>query len=324
MSTEADAGDTTLTPDDAFAVLGNETRMEILQTLGEAEGPLPFSELRERVGSRDPGNFNYHLDKLTGHFVNHTDNGYELQRAGARVIESILSGAVTETPMLEPIVIEEPCYLCGGPLEVSYLQERLELYCTRCVGLFGEGNRTGEWQSDPSHGYLGYLPLPPAGVRGRTPKELFQAAWIWGNLEIQSMASEVCPRCSATLDHAIDVCTAHDQSDTLCDECDRRNAINLNFSCTNCIFDGGGALVLGLVATTELLAFLLQNGLNPVNPSSPSAVDRVDNDFEEEVLSTDPFVARLTFEYRGNELELTVDDDLAVVDTSEGASSETA
>lgn len=324
MSTKADAGDTTLSPNDAFAVLGNEIRMEILQVLGKAGGALPFSELRERVGVSDSGQFNYHLDKLTGHFLKQTDKGYELRRAGARIIESILSGAVTETPMLEPTVIEEPCFLCGEPLEVSFHEERLEMYCTGCAGLFGEANRTGEWQSDPTHGYLGYLPLPPAGVRGRTPRELFHAAWVWGNLEIQSMASGVCPRCSATMDSTIDVCTEHYPTEGLCDHCDRRKAINLGFTCTNCIFEGGGAFVIGLVATTELLAFLVGNGLNPVNPDSPSAVDKVHNTFEEEVLSTDPLKVHITFECGGSTIGLTVDDDLAVVDTSEGSPSELA
>jgi len=48
-------GTSTLPPDDAFAVLGNETRMEILRALGDADGPLPFSELHDRVGTRDSG-----------------------------------------------------------------------------------------------------------------------------------------------------------------------------------------------------------------------------------------------------------------------------
>lgn len=318
MTTNGNTDETTLPPNEAYAVLGNETRMQILQTLGEADGPLTFSALRERVGMGDSGQFNYHLGKLTGHFLQETDDGYELRRAGARVIESILSGAVTQTSALEPTVIDEPCHLCGGPLEVSFQQERLEMYCTECAGLFGETNRTGEWLSESSHGYLGYLPLPPAGMRGRTPNEVYRAAWVWGNLEILSLASGVCPRCSATVDYSIDVCEEHDTSDGLCDRCDRRKALNLHFTCANCIFEGGGAFVVGLVAKTELLAFLIESELNPINPDSPSEVDRVHTDFDEEVLSLDPFKARFTFEFDGSSISLIVDGDLTVVDTSEG------
>lgn len=69
MTSPTDKGDAFLSPDEAFAVLGNETRMEILQSLGEAERPLVFSELREAVEIDDPGQVNYHLNQLKRHFV---------------------------------------------------------------------------------------------------------------------------------------------------------------------------------------------------------------------------------------------------------------
>lgn len=33
-----------LAPDDAFALLGNETRMEMLRTLGDADEPMSFTD----------------------------------------------------------------------------------------------------------------------------------------------------------------------------------------------------------------------------------------------------------------------------------------
>ena len=64
---------------EAFSILGNETRLAILITLWDeldpfAEDPtdymvgaaIPFSELRRRVGVRDPGQFHYHIDQLVG------------------------------------------------------------------------------------------------------------------------------------------------------------------------------------------------------------------------------------------------------------------
>ncbi len=71
---------------DALEVLGNEIRMATLRELAEADGPLSFTELRERVGVRDTGKFNYHLTKLCSYFVRETDGGYELGHAGSRVI----------------------------------------------------------------------------------------------------------------------------------------------------------------------------------------------------------------------------------------------
>jgi len=127
----------TLSPDDAFAVLGNETRVGILQALGGADEPVSFSELRDRVGMRDTGQFNYHLDKLVGHFVRRSDEGYALRRAGERVVEAVLSGAVTDAPVLKPTVVDHPCPLCGAPVEVTFREERVEMYCTECPGNYG-------------------------------------------------------------------------------------------------------------------------------------------------------------------------------------------
>jgi len=319
MAVAADGPDATLTPDDAFAALGNRTRIEILQALGSAGGPLSFSRLRERVGVRDSGQFNYHLDELTGHFIRSTEDGYVLRQAGARVVESVLSGAVTETPVIEPTPVDVPCHLCGGRMLMSYGEERVEMYCTECAGSFGADNRTGEWTAELDYGYLGYMPLPPAGIQGRSPERVMEAATIWANLEFMSMASNVCPRCSATMDYAVTVCEAHDVGDGLCRRCDRRRAVNFHFECTNCIYEGGGDLYLRLVANTDLHTFVAGHGMSPVDPEALWRLDRVLTGFEEEVVSVDPFEARVTFRVDGDWLTLTLGDDLTVSSTERGS-----
>lgn len=75
MPTDAETGRATaLPPDDAFDVLGNETRLGILRVLGEADGPLSFSALFDRVDYDTSGNFSYHLKRLEGHFIRETDD----------------------------------------------------------------------------------------------------------------------------------------------------------------------------------------------------------------------------------------------------------
>jgi hypothetical protein len=71
---------------DALSTLASEHRIAILQALATADKPLTFLELRERVGIRDTGRFNYHLSKLRERFVRETDDGYDLGHAGERVI----------------------------------------------------------------------------------------------------------------------------------------------------------------------------------------------------------------------------------------------
>jgi DNA-binding transcriptional ArsR family regulator len=306
---------THLAPDEAFSALGNETRIEILRALGDAGDPLAFSALHDRIEMRDSAQFNYHLDKLVGHFVEKTDAGYALSRAGERIVEAVLSGAVTEAPVLEPTEIDAACYRCGSPIVVRYRESRLDVYCTGCRGTYGRSYRPDDTELDEEYGFLGGLPMPPAGLRGRSAEELFRAAWTWGNLEILSLATGICPRCSAPVDHDVDVCEDHDAGEELCADCGNRHAVYLLAACTNCVFDTAGEAVLRLAANTAFLDFVTDHGLNPVAPDDIAAIDRVHGEFEEEVLSTDPFEARFTFGLEGSELTLVLDDDLNVVET---------
>lgn len=319
-----DGGTEVLAPDAAFSALGNETRIQILKTLGEADGPLSFTELRTRVGIRHGGQFTYHLDKLVGHFVVKTDEQYELLQAGRRVVEAVLSGAVTSDPVLEPTTIDEPCPRCGAGTAVAFYQERVEHYCTECSGHYGPTRATSEYatsddgsERDPTYGYLGSVTLPPAGLQNRTPDEIFQTASTWGILELLAVASGVCPRCSASLSESQSVCEAHGTTDDLCDQCQNRHAIQIMRRCPNCLYEQGGAFVLALMSNINLLGFLTAHGINPVSPSSPAAHDAALMDYDEDLRSADPFEARFTFSIDGNSLTLTVDDDLNVVEVTQ-------
>lgn len=300
-------GTTTLTPDDAFAVLGNETRIDILRTLGESDEPLSFSALRDRVGVRDSGQFSYHLDKLSGHFISKSDAGYALRAPGRRVVEAVLSGAVTETPAVDREGIKQACQLCGAPIEVRYHQEAVETFCTECGGMWG-GHQTTE------DGYLGRKLLPPAGVQGRGPEAMYRAAWTWTALDLLTVAAGLCPSCSATLDTMVEMCEDYHLNGDRCAICGDRYAVRLAVSCTNCIVELSGTLPMAVAANTALLDFLTDHGLNPVVPDSIAPVQRVFSDFDEEILSEDPVRVKLTFEVAGDSISLTVDDTLSVID----------
>lgn len=73
---------------DRFSALSDPTRVAILQTLAR-ERALAYSALRETVGVRDKGRFNYHLRKLTP-FIEQDDGEYVLTTAGEQVIERAL------------------------------------------------------------------------------------------------------------------------------------------------------------------------------------------------------------------------------------------
>jgi DNA-binding transcriptional ArsR family regulator len=295
-----------LSPDEAFALLGNETRIRILRTLAEAEATLSFTELRNQVGIRQGEQFNYHLDKLVGFFVRKTPAGYALSQTGHRVIEAVLSGVVTEDPVLELTRVDGwSCPYCGGGVEVKYRQERVERYCTECDGFLGEAADLDD------RGSLGFLYLPPAGVQGRTASEVLDAAFTWAYAEWLVAARGVCPRCSAPVDHSLSVCENHDPGDSFCNRCGERHAARFRASCTNCVFRLGSIMSMYLAASTELLAFVANHGINPLSDPWDWGWE-----YDEEIRSTEPFEADFTFEIDGDSITLTVDENLTVVDVT--------
>jgi len=302
-------------PDEAFAALGNETRMGVLRTLGEADEPLSFSELHDRSEMRDSGQFNYHLDKLVGHFVRKTGDGYALARPGRRVVEAVLSGAVTDAPELSRTRVDDACEYCGAPIEIRWRDGGIEVFCSECAGTYGDNYRPQLREEGVPEGFLGRLSIPPAGLQGRTASEALRAAWTWGNLEMLAMSAGICPRCSAPVEHDPLVCEDHDAEEGLCPSCRRRHAVAVGVFCTNCIFDTAGPASLAVVAHTDLIDLETDHDLNPVAPRSIRGINRVHEHYEETVRSTDPFEARFTFAVGDDGLAMTVDDDLRVVET---------
>lgn len=300
-----------LTPEDALAVLGNETRLQILKTLGEIGDPVSFSELFESVDYKGPSNFNYHLKQLTGHFVHKTDDKYVLRQAGRRVIEAVFAETPSEDVDIERTPVDWPCFLCGAPGEVSYRDGHLGLYCSACGGTRNETSPTADGRAVEATDVLGYLDLPPAGATDRTPRELIDAATVWGTTGALAWARGVCSGCSAPLDRSVTVCEDHDESGDRCDECGQRFAVSIRYNCTNCIFNEKAPFTTCLLDNIDLISFMADHDIDPLGPNGfhMSAL-------EETVLSADPFEARFTFTADGECISLTVDDDLSVVDVS--------
>lgn len=316
-----DTASKALSKNEAFAIIGNETRMEVLNELGQADEPVAFSELRERVGVSDSGQFNYHLDKLVGKFVDKTEEGYQLRQSGRRVVMAIQSGAVTHAPKLEATEIEAGCSLCEAQIEVTYHEEFVRLYCTECGGHYGDDPRNFGAMEPVKSGYLGSLPIPPAAVADREAEELYLASATWGHAYQLVMSSGVCPECGSKVDHSISVCEDHEANGSLCSNCNSHHPTRIHLECTHCISEWNGRFDNGLLSTTELQRFLLNHDLNLVAPNTNiwSVVD-----YEEEVLSEEPFRARYTWTIGQDALTLTVDDNLSIVGVQQNTASETA
>jgi hypothetical protein len=131
---------------DVFGLVANETRFEILRALwnartenpedvsGPEQDPVPFARLRERVGVRDSGRFNYHLDQLVPEFVDHRDEGYVLTYAGSQAIGAAVSGVYTERDAELGTTTLGDCNEpgCSGVLETAYDSGHVLVECDTC------------------------------------------------------------------------------------------------------------------------------------------------------------------------------------------------
>lgn len=171
------------TPADAFAPLGNDIRVEILQTLadearpGYAQQGVQFSDIQDSVSIDDGGQLNYHLDKLRGHFVQRTESGYRLRYAGWEALRVIQAGTYHEQAQRK---FDAPgtCYACSEPsLRAQTRGEWLEIQCGDCETLH------------TAH------PLPPWLLRDGEPSEIIRA--LDGDVRHRAslLSDRLCPEC---------------------------------------------------------------------------------------------------------------------------------
>lgn len=316
-----DAENSILSPDEAFSVLGNETRMEILRTLSRAGEPLEFAELFDRVSYDESSNFTYHLDRLAGHFLEKTDDGYTLRETGERVIQAVLTGAVTESPTVELTELDEYCYHCGSQQLIDYKDQSAFIYCPGCSGNFDFPeeelvSRLGSAALAAELGVKSTNQFPPSLIQRRSATEIRHAATVRFHLDMFSWGTDLCPRCTARLDPSVKVCRTHDAGQGVCESCGNLQAIMFDTTCTNCTYSKRGLFSYRLFSTHPMLDFLTDHGLNPVSPSFPEEFWGYVTPYEEEVISVEPFEARFTFTIDHDALTLTVDDDLNVIEST--------
>ncbi|SEO20903.1 hypothetical protein SAMN04487948_10196 [Halogranum amylolyticum] len=298
-----------LSPDDAFTLLGNETRVAILRALWEAHEPydsdtaVPFSELFDRVGVDDTGNFNYHLGRLTGHFVRRTESGYELTAPGFEIVHALVAGTATENPILEPAVVAANCPRCERRIEIVYTDGTVWARCPHCEGYWPQ--RGGE--------IFGFS-LPPEGLRDRDPDEILEATIRYSIHRFESMNDGVCPECGGSVDGSLAVCEDHDPCDAICDRCSSYFAGVITFVCRSCKFAWRSPGWAPVHDHPALVSFYYDHGIEHVLDDW-MAMKR-SFDWREEVVSTDPPRLGVTVSYEGNERTFVLDETGTVVDVS--------
>jgi DNA-binding transcriptional ArsR family regulator len=271
--------------DEAFEMLSNGTRLRILRCLFETDGMLTFSALRECVGLRDSGQFNYHLDKLIGTFVRSTDDGYELTTPGRRVVGAILAGEYTKTVEGDPVGIGADCQHCGGPLCGFFEENLVRIACGDC-----DRNVISLHM--------------PAGAFEAYPREKWPlVAERWTRLEFETARAGFCPTCRGPVDYRVvlEDTELHDVFEAA-----------VEYSCRRCSLSMSANPASSVVPHPAVVGFHHEHGIDieetpvwelewPVRPTG-------------EVVSESPVRVEVPIELGGDRLVLVLDGDAAVVE----------
>lgn len=74
----------------AFGVLSNTARLEILASLYACAEPISYTELRESTSVEDKGRFNYHLRQLE-RLTRSEEGQYSLNQRGKELVQNVLT-----------------------------------------------------------------------------------------------------------------------------------------------------------------------------------------------------------------------------------------
>ena len=269
----------------AFSLLGDETRVAILEALAaSSDAPKTFAQLREAVGVEDSGRFNYHLGKLVGRFVEKTEDGYQLTFAGSRVVGAVYEGTYAEGDTIEPITLDADCMECGASLELAYADERVTVECSECENV------------DAAFGF------PPGAIAGREPEELPAVLNSHTVTMLEQLRSDFCTNCSGPVSPSID---AADEE------------VTVQFSCDRCYTTARTSVASLLLTEPAVVSFHYDHGIDIRETLLGTLGWLVDNDTEQ--VSESPPRYAVTGTLDDERLRVVVDDTLEVVETERGS-----
>jgi DNA-directed RNA polymerase subunit RPC12/RpoP len=293
-----DDSDGSQTAADAFAALANPLRVGIVRALGEtaADDPqevtfLPFDHperglsytaLRDRVPVDDNGQFNYHLDKVVGSYLEKHDDQYRLTWLGILAYRFLVVGRFSAAPVTRQFDLDEPCHRCGEGVTARYTEDQL-LYvdCTGC------GLRTM------------MIHVPQHGIANASREALLSAGATRYLTHIESLTAGHCPWCSGRVAASI-----HRSTDP------RRGQPVVTYLCRACggvYFPSVGGTLLSHPA---VVAFCHERGVDLSR--YPWTIPFAFDPDRATVTSTDPFRVVVDVQYEGDCCLVTVDRDRSV------------
>lgn len=288
--------------DDALGVLGGETRLRILLALaaeanerGMGAG-LSFSTLRERVGVRDSGRFNYHLGELRGEFVLKDGDEYVARFPGLAVAAAMYAGTYRDTELSGEAVTETgfrcPREGCSRTAEAQY---------------GSDGLLSGVWMECPEHGRFDRYPVPPGAREGRTLEELVETAYRRAHTNINLGRQGICLECwgSVSVTFPSDPGEGQESPDRF---------LWTELSCERCWNQLSPPLRNVLVTHPLVIGLFYEHDAGPLAAARELTGPGDDVVCETELIERDPPTARVRIEVGDDTLSMTVDENCAVVD----------
>ena len=283
-------------PHEAFAKLGDETRVEILKALAAAEQEiegnqevptLSFSELYDRVDVSNSSRFAYHLDQLTDVFVRKTDEGYTFTWAGERIVRTIVAGGYGTPMTFDSVPIDGRCPECGGlSLRGGPKDATVKVSCDDCERCIAS------------------YPLTPGVTGRRDPDAIVRAVERRTRASFQSVFDGDCPECGGRFDLEVSE-VAGIPSITY-------GSIS---RCRECRSTYGMPVQIWALSHPSTIAFYWERGVDVTEkPFWDLITDVAEGRWTVETIDEDPSSYRITIREDDDELWLTFDDDLEVTD----------
>lgn len=304
----------------ALKLLSDETRLTILLALWDGYEPygpneaMSFSELHDRVAVRDTANFTYHLDKLTEHFVEKTDNGYRLRKGGLILVRTVIAGTGLDEITTAPTELDISCTRCGDArLEISYRDGSIYLTCPEC-----DGFTTTE---EHPRGTIAVFEFNPAGIADRSPSELLAASAIRSRNHFRMMKEGVCPACSGPINASLRLCEDHtSETGNVCPECGQLDSARVRCLCTVCKRKSSRPVEFTVVDHPAVISFYADHGIDIRwnTEDIEGFVQRAELlwAIEHTIVSIDPVRIRVTIPCDGEELHVLLDESWDVIDIS--------
>lgn len=213
---------------------------------------------------------------------------------------------MTTDSALGPTVVNVDCPLCDSPVEISYADEFMNISCTTCPG-------RSRWNDESGH-LFGAL-VPPVGVDQHSVDQAFHAAVTYSLHEVAIFHEGVCPHCLGPVETTIDACVNHGPTDSgRCPNCDRFNMADVWMVCSTCKRSMPPSVTIVILDHPEVTAFYHEHGME----HRFATWETVARSYlvAEELISEDPFRMRATIPAGDDELQLTLDDEVDIVDVS--------